>query len=342
MPRQDENQNAIFPSFRAMTRRIAFAVFPQFQLMDVAGPIAVFDFANLAVPGSYALELCAPGGGAMPSSAGVAMHARVLGTGPFDTIFVSGGYGLQHRATMAALRKWLIEEAPRARRIAGICVGSYAMAEAGLLDGRRATTHWGWIDDFAARFPWVMAERNAIFLRDGPCWTSSGISSGIELAIALVAEDLGKDVALTVTQEMFVHIRDQGGHLQPSRLQAIGSGSLRFVELQRWMRANIGGRLNVEDLADKVAMSTRNFARLFRQETGLTPAKAIEQMRLDAARSLLEVGSDPVEAIAMRTGFGDPERMRRAFRRQEGMSPSAVRRTARRLDAEVDPFCRIP
>jgi transcriptional regulator GlxA family with amidase domain len=316
-----------------MTRRVAFAVFPRFQLMDVAGPIAVFDFANLAVPGSYSLELCAPGGGAVTSSAGVPMHARALTKGPFDSIFVSGGYGLEDPEALAALARWLTAEAPDARRIAGVCVGSYAMAEAGLLDGRRATTHWGWIDDFASRFPQVLAERNAIFLQDGKCWTSSGISSGIELAIALVAADLGEEVALGVTQEIFVHTRHQGGHLAPSRLQATGSSACRFDELQRWMRENLAERLNVEDLAEKMAMSTRNFARLFRQETGLTPAKVVERMRIEAARALLESSKEPVDAVAAFTGFGDPERMRRAFRRQDGVSPSTVRRTARRLDA---------
>lgn len=321
-----------------MMRRIAFTIFPRFQLMDVAGPIAVFDFANLAVPGSYALEICAPGGGLVQSSAGASLHAAPMTAGPFDTVFVSGGYGLDDRTNMTALTQWLSQEAPRAIRIAGVCVGSYAMAEAGLLDGRRATTHWGWIDDFSRRFPRVRAERNAIFLQDGKYWTSSGISSGIELAIALIREDLGDDVARTVTQEMFVHTRNPAGHLEPSRLQAVGDSSPRFDELQCWMRNNLGARLGVDDLAERMAMSTRNFARLFRQETGHTPAKAVEQMRVDAARLLLESGTDRVEDIADRTGFGDSERMRRAFRRHEGASPSAVRRTARHLDAMSTPL----
>lgn len=301
--------------------------------MDVAGPIAVFDFANLAVPGSYAIELCAPGGGAVSSSAGVPMHAGALTKGPFDSIFVSGGYGLDDPATMAALTRWLTAEAPGARRIAGVCVGSYAMAEAGLLDGRRATTHWGWIDDFAARFPNVRAERNAIFLQDGKYWTASGISSGIELAIALVAADLGEEVALSVTQEIFVHTRHQDGHLAPSRLQAVGDRACRFDGLERWMRKNLTERLSIEDLAEKMAMSTRNFARLFRQEMGMTPAKVVERMRVEAARALLESSKEPVDAVAALAGFGDPERMRRAFRRRDGVSPSTVRRAARRLDA---------
>jgi transcriptional regulator GlxA family with amidase domain len=306
--------------------------------MDVAGPLAVFDFANLAVPGSYSLELCAPDGGLVQSSAGASLYAGALTAGPFDTMFVSGGYGLDNRETVAALGQWLRREGRRARRIAGVCVGSYAMAEAGLLDGLRATTHWGWIDDFAQRFPQVRAERNAIFLQDGKCWTSSGISSGIELAIALIREDLGDDVARTVTQEMFVHTRNPAGRLEPSRLQAVGDSSPRFDELQCWMRNNLGARLGVDDLAERMAMSTRNFARLFRQETGHTPAKAVEQMRVDAARLLLESGTDRVEDIADRAGFGDPERMRRAFRRHEGASPTDVRRTARRLDGKSHPL----
>lgn len=316
-----------------MSRRVAFAIFPRFQLMDVAGPIAAFDFANLIAPGAYRLEPLAPAGGLVASSAGVAMQAGPFAAGPFDTILVSGGYGLQDAATMALLAAWLAVEAPAARRIASVCVGAYALAEAGLLDGLRATTHWGWIDDFARRYPRVVAERDCVFLQQGKCWTSSGISAGIELAIALIEADLGAGVARAVTQEMFVHIRGADGHLQPSRLQATGGGiTRRFDALQRWMRANPGAPMGVDRLAQRMAMSTRNFARLFREETGMTPAKAVEQVRLDAARSLLEASQDPIESVAEAAGFGDSERMRRAFRRTSGEPPQAFRRAARTLD----------
>jgi len=338
MPRQDRYRYDILPSFSAMTRRLAFAIFPRFQLMDVAGPIAAFDFANLVAPGSYLIETCAPAGGLIRSSAGISIFAQTLDKGPFDTIFASGGYGLGDPSTMSVLAEWLAEEAGGARRIAAVCVGSYALAEAGLLDGRRATTHWGWIEDFARRFPRVIVERDAIFLQDGPCWTSSGISAGIELAIRLIEDDLGTDVARAVAQEVFVHTRGTDGHLEPSRLQATGAVSRQFDELQQWMRNNLQERMNVDDLAGRMAMSTRNFTRQFQRETGMSPAKMVERMRLEAARSLLESQHASIDEVAGLSGFGDPERMRRAFRRNEGVSPRAVRRASRTLNARPDPL----
>lgn len=321
-----------------MSRRVAFAIFPRFQLMDVAGPIAAFDFANLIAPGSYILEPRAPVGGMVTSSAGASLLAEPFGEGPFDTILVSGGYGLDDPETLSALAAWLAREARDARRIAAVCVGSYALAEAGLLDGRRATTHWGWIDDFARRYPRVLVERDSVFLRDGRCWTSSGISAGIELAIALIGEDLGVDAARAVEQEMFVHTRGADGHLAPSRLQASGGDSRRFDGLQHWMRMNLGERMSVERLAGMVGMSTRNFARRFRQETGMTPAKAVERMRLEAARVLLQTSDASIESVADVAGFADTERMRRAFRRTSDGPPQAFRRVARTLDRISDPL----
>ena len=324
-----------------MTRRMAFAVFPRFQLMDVAGPIAAFDFANLMSPGAYALTLCAPASGLVRSSSGMSLEAEAFGSGPFDTLIVSGGYGLGDTDNMSAVAQWLIREAPTARRVASVCVGSYALAEAGLLNGTRATTHWGWIDDFARRYPKVVVDRNAVFLREGKYWTSAGISAGIEMAIALIQDDLGDDAARAVTHEMFVHTRTAEGHVEPSWLQATGCASKRFDALRMWMRANVAKPMSVDFLADKVGMSARTFARLFREETGLTPAKAVERMRLEAARAMLSTGATSMDVVAEAAGFGKAERMRRAFQRFCGEPPKAIRQATRTLSKEPDPLARM-
>jgi Transcriptional regulator containing an amidase domain and an AraC-type DNA-binding HTH domain len=329
------------PSFSATTRRIAFAIFPQFQLMDVAGPIAAFDFANLVSPGAYALTICAPTDGLVRSSAGVTMEAAAYGHGPFDTLIVSGGYGLGDPGNLSAVAQWLVREAPAARRVASVCVGSYALAEAGLLNGMRATTHWGWIDDFAQRYPNVIVDRNAVFLTQGKYWTSAGISAGIEMAIALIQDDLGADTARAVTQEMFVHTRSADGHVEPSWLQATGGAPKRFDALRMWMRANLAKPMNVEFLADKMGMSARTFARLFREETGSTPAKAVERMRIEAARAMLSTGASSMEAVAEAAGFGNAERMRRAFQRFCGEPPKTIRQAARVLVKKADPLGHV-
>lgn len=329
------------PSLSAMRRRIAFAIFPRFQLMDVAGPIAALDFANLVSPGAYALTLCAPASGLIRSSSGVSLEAEAFGSGPFDTLIVSGGYGLGDTDSMSAVARWLAREAPAAKRVASVCVGSYALAEAGLLDGMRATTHWGWIDDFARRYPKVAVDRNAVFLRENKFWTSAGISAGIEMAISLIQDDLGADAARAVTHEMFVHTRTAEGHVEPSWLQATGCASKRFDALRMWMRANVANPMSVDLLADKMGMSARTFARLFREETGLTPAKAVERMRLEAARAMLATGAGSMDIVAEAAGFGKTERMRRAFQRFCGEPPKAIRHATRALAKEADPLSHM-
>lgn len=329
------------PSLSAMTRRVAFAIFPRFQLMDVAGPITAFDFANLVSPGAYAFTLCGPASGLISSSSGVSLEAGPFSVGPFDTLIVSGGYGLGDIDSMSAIAQWLAREAPAAKRVASVCVGCYALAEAGLLDGVRATTHWGWIDDFAHRYPNVRVDRNAVFLREGKYWTSAGISAGIEMAIALIQEDLGADAARAVTQEMFVHTRSPEGYVEPSWLQATGGAPKRFDALRMWMRANVAKPMSVEFLADKTGMSARTFARLFREETGTTPAKAVERMRLDAARAMLTTGVGSMEEVAEAAGFGKTERMRRAFQRFCGEPPKAIRQANRALAKEADPLAHV-
>ncbi len=310
-----------------MTRSLGLIIFPGFQLLDAAGPIAVFEIAERYRPGSYDLLVQADGGGQIASSSGVCLAARTLGDGPFDTVMISGGDGTRSLPELQAVVAWL--RGIEARRHTSVCSGAYLLAAAGLLDGRRATTHWSRTDDFARRFPKVNLDADRIFIRDGEVWTSAGITAGIDLALALVEDDLGTDIARQVAQQLVVHQRRPGGQSQFSALIDLAGRTGRFAELMDWMRANLIEPLPVERLADQVAMSPRNFARAFATETGTTPAKAVERLRLEAARTAVETGRDPIDRVAEMTGFGDPERMRRAFLRAFGQPPQALRRSAR-------------
>ncbi len=312
-----------------MTRQVAVVIFPGFQILDAAGPLAAFEIAGRLREGAYALRVLAPGGGLVPSSSGAPMAAEPLDEGPFDTVVVAGGDGTRALPALAAIVAWLKSAAPRARRVASICSGAYLLAEAGLLDGRRATTHWGRTDDFARRYPQVRLDADRIFVRDGDLWTSAGITAGIDLALAVIEEDLGLEVARRTAQQLVVHHRRPGGQSQFSALIDLGGRTGRFAELMDWVRANLARPLTVEELADKAAMSPRNFARAFAAETGTTPAKAVERLRLEAARTEVEAGRLPIDRVAEIAGFGDPERMRRAFLRAFGQPPQALRRAAR-------------
>lgn len=312
-----------------MTRRIAFVVYPGFQLLDATGPIAAFEIAGRLEPGSYGLEVVAPEAGPVRSTSGVALCADGLGDGPYDTIVVAGGEGSRTYATLGPLHDWLRREAPRARRVTSVCTGAYVLAEAGLLEGRRVTTHWGSTDHFARRYPNVRLEPDRIFIRDGDVWTSAGITAGIDLALALVEEDVGAKVARRTAQQLVVHHRRPGGQSQFSALLEAGGVNGRFADLMDWARDRLAEPLGVERLADRAAMSPRHFARAFRRETGVTPAKAVERLRLEAARLRVESSGEPIDRVAETVGFGDPERMRRAFLRAFGQPPQALRRAAR-------------
>ncbi|MCZ0736849.1 GlxA family transcriptional regulator [Phreatobacter sp. AB_2022a] len=310
-----------------MLRTIAVVVHPGFQLLDAAGPTAAFEIAERLRPGSYAIRLLAPGGGAVASSAGPTLDAASLGAEAFDTIVVSGGEIVRAPEAARAIVAWL--KRARARRVASVCSGAFLLAEAGLLDGRRATTHWASSEDFGRRYPKVRLDAERIFIQDGAVWTSAGISAGIDLALALIEDDLGADIARRTAQQLVVHHRRPGGQSQFSALVELGGRTGRFAELIVWMRGALAGRLTVERLADRAAMSPRHFARAFLSETGTTPAKAVERLRLETARLAVETGHAPLERIAETTGFGDAGRMRRAFLRNFGMPPQALRRQAR-------------
>ncbi len=311
-------------------RKIGFFVFPDFQLLDAAGPIAAFEIAGRYAGGAYDIRVVAEDPGAVASTAGVTMAAEVLRPDDaFDTLVVVGGEGSRAPAADPATLALVRAVAAKARRMASVCSGAYVLAAAGLLDGRRATTHWNRSADFARRFPEVRLEPDRIYVRDGAVWTSAGITAGIDLALAMVADDLGEDIARRTAEQLVVYRRRPGGQSQFSALLDLERPAGRFAHLMGWMRERLHEPLNVERLASQAAMSPRNFARAFTAETGVTPARAVERLRVEAARARIEAGPEPIDVIARQSGFNDPERMRRAFLRALGQPPQALSRAAR-------------
>ncbi len=327
-----------------MTRNIRILIFPDFQLLDAAGPVTAFETAGRAPPGdeesfrsspsAYRLRVVARAAGPVTSSSGVQMVAQkwddpALDTLPLDTLIIAGGWGTRAASACPETLGYVRAAAQHARRVASVCSGAFVLAAAGLLDGKRATTHWARAAEFARAYPQIRVEPDRIFVRDGAVWTSAGITAGIDLALALAADDLGEAAAKRAAQQLVVYHRRPGGQSQFSALLQADRPGSRFSPLFAWARERLGERLPVERLAERAAMSPRHFARAFVAETGMTPAKAIERLRLEASRERIESGSEPIELVAAGTGFGDPERMRRAFIRAFGQPPQALRRAAR-------------
>ena len=313
-----------------MTHRLGLLIFDGFQILDAAGPLGAFEIAGRYGDGAYDLEVMAITPGAVRSSSGVGMSAiRAESADRFDTLRVAGGDGTREASHDVATLNFIRVAAARAGRVASICSGAFLLAAAGLLDGRRATTHWSRTDDFARRFPKVRLEPDRIFVRDGPVWTSAGITAGIDLSLAMIAADLGEDIARKTAQQLVVYRRRPGGQSQFSALLELERSESRFGGLLGWARERLAEPLGVERLAGQAAMSPRHFARAFAAETGVTPAKAIERLRVEAARERIEAGPEPIDRIAELVGFGDAERMRRAFLRAFGQPPQALRRAAR-------------
>jgi transcriptional regulator GlxA family with amidase domain len=313
-----------------MTRNISVLVFPDFQLLDAAGPLSVFEIAGRETGSpAYRLRVVARTAGTIASSSGVQLVAEAFPDDPLDTLIVAGGLGSRQAAACAETLAYIRAAALRARRVASVCTGAFVLAAAGLLDGRRATTHWRWAGEFARAYPQIRVEPDRIFVRDGDVWTSAGITAGIDLVLAMVAEDLGEALAKRAAQRLVVYHRRPGGQSQFSALLETDRPGSRFSPLLAWARERLDERLPVERLADCAAMSPRHFARAFAAQTGMTPAKAVERLRLEAARERVESGIGPIEGVAAQTGFGDPERMRRAFIRAFGQPPQALRRAAK-------------
>src|SRR5580700_5491307 len=324
-----------------MPRRIAFLIFPQFQLLDAAGPLAAFEIAGRICPGAYELRIIAASAGAVPSSCGATFQAGGLPRADtIHTLIVAGGEGTYAALDCAATRRFIRACAARAQRVTSVCSGSFLLAAAGLLDGRAATTHWSVTDKFRAAFPQVRLDPERIFVHEGKLWTSAGITAGIDLSLALIGEDLGEAVARRTAQHLVVYHRRPGGQSQFSALLAMENPQGRFAALLEFMRAHLAAALSVEQLAARACMSARHFARAFHEETGVTPAKAVERLRADAARAMLESGARSVQEVARASGFNDPERMRRAFQRLFGAAPSAMKR-GRRTPAAAAPTQRV-
>jgi transcriptional regulator GlxA family with amidase domain len=312
-----------------MTREIGFLIFDGYQILDAAGPIAAFEIGGAHQRGAYRLSIVAKTAGAVASSSGATMAATAFADAPrFDTLVVAGGFGTYEALKDEAILAYLRAAARDSRRVASVCSGAFLLAEAGLLDGKRATTHWSRSRQFTQRYPGVRLEPDRIFVRDGKLWSSAGITAGVDLALALIAEDLGEPIARLVAQQLVVYRRRPGGQSQFSALLEMERPEGRFGPLLGWARERLDEPLTVERLAERAAMSPRNFARRFAEETGVTPARAVERLRVEAARERVEGGRAPIEAIAAEIGFGDSERMRRAFLRAYGQPPQALRRAA--------------
>ena len=309
-----------------MKRRVAFLMFPDFQLLDAAGPISAFEIAERYVPGSYELRVIAKHPGSIVSTSGASMNAVSMPRpASIDTLIVVGGEGTRAASKDPRTVKFVAACGAQARRVASVCSGAYILAATGLLDGRAATTHWTRSNDFAQKFPRVKLDADRIFVKAGKFWSSAGITAGIDLSLALIAEDVGEAVARKVAQQLVVYYRRPGGQSQFSALLELERADGRFAPLLDHVRSNLRERLSVEDLAAKACMSPRNFARLFQSETGTSPARAVMRLRAETARAQIESSGSSVQEIARNCGFGDPERMRRAFVNLFGRPPTALR-----------------
>ena len=317
-------------------RRIVIAAFPDVQVLDVTGPLEVFGRTArwLVEQGhrtelAYTIELAGPQPGPLPTSSGLKLVAdlgyRDVRTG-IDTLLVAGGRGSQAASCDKALLACLRRAAPRVRRLGSVCTGTFVLAAAGLLDGRHATTHWAWCDTLSKQHTKVAIDPDPIFVRDGHIYTSAGVTTGMDLALAMVEEDHGHQVALEVARQLVLFLRRPGGQSQFSAQLSVQSADREPLrDLQRWMADHLADDLSVDALAGRVAMSPRHFARVFAAEVGTTPARFVERLRVEAGRRRLEESTDCVDVVAAVCGFGSPEAMRRAFRRTVRVSPSAYR-----------------
>ena len=313
-----------------MSNVIGILVFPDFQLLDAAGPISAFEIAARFADSSPSIKVLAVKPGPVRSSSGVEMLARGFRpSGAITTLIVAGGEGVRAAATCAKTLALVHSMARRGIRIASVCSGAYILAEAGLLDGRRATTHWQRTRHFLSAYPKVKLEPDRIFVRDGNVWSSAGITAGIDLSLAMIAEDYGEEIAQKTARQLVLYHRRSGGQSQFSSLLELKAPNGRFGTLLAWAREHLDAPLTVEDMAEHAGMSSRHFTRAFVAETGTTPSKAVERLRIEVARQRVQSSSEAIERVAQSTGFRDPERMRRAFIRAFGQPPQSLRRAAR-------------
>lgn len=306
---------------------VGFVLPRYFQIMGLAAASA-FELANVSAGERlYEMRLLSEEGGAIPNSFNVEIHTRALMRQKVDTLVVLGL--LQPASTSPGLLRQLRRLASASRRTASVCTGAFILGEAGLLDGRRVTTHWLYARELQRQFPEARVEEDRIFIIDGPIWTSAGMSAGIDLALGIIEKDFGTELARTVAQKLVVYHRRAGGQSQHSALLELDAKSDRIQGALAYARQNLSAPLTVEELAEAAHLSPRQFSRAFRTETGQSPAKAVEQLRVEAARVMVEQSRHTIDEIATQTGFADPERMRRAFLRAFGQPPQFLRRNAR-------------
>lgn len=317
-------------------RRIGIVVFTNCDAMDVSGPVNVFSYADrwLQMTGKttqsvYAIEILAEQAGPVTTCSGlkiIADRAFAEVEDGFDTLVVAGGVGMDQAKENRALVDWIKAMSGRARRTVSICTGAFLLAECGMLDGHRATTHWLFCDRLAEEYPQIHVEPDCIFIREDSVYTSGGITAGIDLALALVEEDWGSDIANSVARILLVFLRRPGGQSQfSSYLPAEAKTRMDIRELQGWIIDHPAENLSVEALASRLAMSPRNFTRVFLKEVGVTPASFVEQVRLSVARNRIEQTKLPLKIVCEQCGFGSDEHMRRAFQRHLKVSPQAYR-----------------
>lgn len=316
--------------------RILIVGLPPAQMLDITGPLDVFTIANelsvaMGRPSPYAITLAGPEAGPLMTTSGVALHAAhsVFDASlRADTLLVSGGAGARASANDARLVEALAVLCDQAERVGSICTGAFPLAGTGALDGLTATTHWAHFDEFAAKFPAVRIDRDALFVSAGKFHTSAGITSGIDFSLWLIECDLGRELARAVARELVVFMKRPGGQSQFStRLMhdAKGDNQDRFEELTNWMAEHLAGDLSVDVLAGRVAMSPRNFVRRFTSVMQVTPGKYVQMLRIDEARRLLTDGDLPITTISARCGFQSPEVMRLCFQRHLKISPMEFR-----------------
>ena len=322
--------NLIYAMFQdkgaARMRTIGIVLTPRFQLLSLS-VLTAFEIAN-AVSGAaeYALHYLSEDGGPLISSTGLPVVTETFAGFYGDTVIVPGG--MTAEPSSPGLIAYLREASITCRRLAATCMGAFTLAEAGLLDGKQATTHWAHARLFQKLYPAVMVTEDRIFITEGNIWTSAGMTAGLDLALALIEKDLGADLSKAVARNLVVYHRRGGGQSQFSALLELSPKSDRIQTALVYARSNLRNTLSVDELAEAARLSPRQFSRLFTAETGQSPAKAVEQIRLEVARDMIDKGSHSIETVVQESGFGDRERMRRAFLRVYGQPPQMLRRQA--------------
>ena len=315
-------------------QRIGFLVSPGFQVVSLSA-LGAFEFANSSVRSPvYDVRVLSETGGRVPSSVGLAIETKRLGNSVFDTMIVCGSMDVADgavdiRPASSGVLAFVRKASKKSRRVASICSGAFILAEAGLLDGRRATTHWCAARDLQARYPAVRVDEDRIFIVDGPIWTSAGASAGVDLALAMIEEDLGVEVARLVAKKLVLYHRRGGGQSQHSVLLEMDAKPDRIQSVLTYAKQNLRAALSVERLAKVANLSPRQFSRAFQAATRRSPAKAIESLRVESARLMMEQGHDSIDDVARESGFTSRDHMRRAFLRVYGQPPQALRRQAR-------------